>query len=209
MLSIPFFENNSDGSQCMQVTMKSVIKYFLDEDISLAVLDEQTGRRDNLWTRTSQGVIALHELGLHVRFFSNTDIRPFLWGEAYIKDHYGEDAQSILSSTDIPALISSINSLLTHDIFEQKMLWIAALEDAVKQGHVPIVLIDANKINWNKNWFQGHYVIVTWFDDDHIFYHDSWPKHAEPHKKTAKIKFLEAMQANGTDNDVILVYGKR
>jgi len=28
-LKIPFYENNENGNQCMQVAMKSVIKYFL------------------------------------------------------------------------------------------------------------------------------------------------------------------------------------
>lgn len=209
MLPIPFFKNDGDGSQCMQVAMKSVIAYFLHQDISLEKLDILTGRKKNLWTRTSQGVIVLHEMWLNVTYFSKSDITPFLWGRSYIKKHFWKDAETILKHSDVPVLIESITWLLNYDIFKQEETGVEQLEKAVQQWHVPIVLIDANRIRWKKASFQGHFVVITWFDDEHIYYHDSWPTDPEANKQVTKSLFLQAMQANWTDNDVLIIYDKQ
>ena len=119
ILKIPFYENKGDGNQCMQVAMKSVLKHFLDKDFSLAELDKLTGRKENLWTWTSQVVTVLHDLGLKVKYYSKSDLEPFLEGEPFIREHFGEDADKILKFTDVPVVLESIKRLLKYDIFEK------------------------------------------------------------------------------------------
>jgi hypothetical protein len=47
LLNIPFYKNDNDGMQCMQVAMKSVLKYFLNKYFSLDELDILTKRKKN------------------------------------------------------------------------------------------------------------------------------------------------------------------
>ncbi|MDD4353852.1 MAG: hypothetical protein PHN56_05340, partial [Candidatus Nanoarchaeia archaeon] len=65
MIDLPFYEN--DGNSCMQACMRTAIKFFLNKEYSLRELDLLTKRKDDYWTWTPQGVIALHELGLDVK----------------------------------------------------------------------------------------------------------------------------------------------
>lgn len=209
LLSIPFYPNTWDGSQCMQVTMKCVIEYFLHRDISLEELDRLTGRKQHLWTRTSQAVTVLYDLWLELKYYSSCDLVPFLEGEPYIRRHFGDDAEKILKHTDLPIVLQSIEHLLNYNLFEIKVPPLHEIEDDITQGHVPIALIDHHQISWAKGSYQWHFIVVTGFDDEYIFYHESWPSEILPNKKIPKTTFLDARNANGTDNDLVVVYGKR
>jgi len=207
-LSVPFYENKGDGNQCMQVTMKSVLKHFLDKDFSLEELDKLTGRKNGLWTWTSQVVTVLHDWGLKVKYYSKSDLEPFLQGEPFIRKHFGKDAEKILQFTDLPVVLESIKKLLKYDIFEKRKLSFDEIESHIEQRHVSLMLIDHNKIVGKEGPYQGHFVVVTGFDDQNVFYHESGPKNPEANKKVLKSTFIEAWNANGTDNDVVIVYGK-
>ncbi len=205
-LSVPFYENREDGNQCMQVAMKSVLKHFLDKDFSLKDLDKLTGRKNGLWTWTSQIVTVLHDLGLKVKYYSKSDLEPFLQGEPFIRKHFGKDSEKILKFTDLPVFLKSIKTLLKYDIFEKRKLSFDEVESHIEQGHVPLMLIDLNKILGNEGLYHGHFVVVTGFDDQNIFYHESGPKNPGANKKVLKSTFIDAWNASGTDNDVVIVY---
>jgi hypothetical protein len=206
---VPFYENKGDGNQCMQVTMKSILKHFLDKDFSLEELDKLTERKTGLWTWTSQVVIVLYDLGLEVKYYSKSDLEPFLQGEPFIRKHFGKDAEKILKFTDLPVVLGSIKKLLKKDIFEKRKLSFNKVEAHIKQGDIPLMLIDHNKIVGKEGLYQGHFIVVTGFDDQNVFYHESGPKNPEANKKVLKSTFIDAWNANGTDNDIVIVYGKR
>jgi len=172
-------------------------------------LDKLTGRKENFWTYTPQIVSVLYDLGLNLKFYSKEDLEPFLEGESFIRKHFGKDADKILKFTDIPILVRAIKKLLNYNIFEKRVLSLEEIEKHIKQGHVPMVIIDYNKIIRKKDFYQGHFVIVTGFDEEYIYYHESGPKNAEPNKKVRKEIFKDAINANGTDNDCVIVFGKR
>lgn len=209
MLNIPFYENNGDGNQCLQVAGKCIIKYFLDKEYSLENLDKLTGRKEGHWTSTSQIASVLYDVGLKVKFYSKEDLEPFLGGEEFYREHYGKDADKILKFTDVPTVTKSIENLLNYNIFEKKKISVSSIEESIEMGSVPIVLIDNNKIAGKKDFYKGHAVVITGFDENHIYYHDSGPCNPTPDKRVEKKLFVEAMDANGTDNDCIIVSGKR
>ncbi len=209
ILSVPFYENKGDGKQCMQVTIKSVLKHFINKDFSLEELDKLTGRKKGFWTWTSQVVTVLHDLDLKVKFYSKGDLEPFLQGKPFIQKHFGKDAEKILKFTDLPVVIESIKKLHKYNIFEKRKLPFDEIESHIEQGHIPLMLIDHNKIVEKEGLYQGHFIVVTGFDNQNIFYHESGPKKPEANKKVLKSTFIEAWNANGTDNDVVIVYGKR
>ncbi|MFH1452009.1 MAG: C39 family peptidase [archaeon] len=209
ILKVPFYKNDGDGNQCMQVSMKSILKYFLDKDFSLEELDNLTGRKENLWTYTTQIVSVLYCLGLDLKFYSKEELEPFLEGESFIRKHFGKDAEKILKFTDVPVVVKSTKNLLNYNLFEKKILSLDEIEKHILEGHVLLVLVDYNKISRKEGNYQGHSVVITGFDDDYIYFHESGPSNPEPNKKVSKKIFEEAMNANGTDNDCVVVFGKR
>lgn len=206
MLQLPFYKNEA-GTSCMQASMQVALKHFLDKEYSIKELDKLTGRKEGLWTYTSQAASVLNDLSLNIRFYSKTDIKLFLGGEKFIRENYGKDAEQILKYTDLPVVIEATKKLLNNNIFKQKLLSVEELEESVKRGYVVIVLIDLNKILGVEGHYRGHYVNITGFDVDSIYIHDSGPLNAEANKKVDKQIFIDAMNANGTDNDVIVVRG--
>ncbi|RJQ15689.1 hypothetical protein C4573_06045 [Candidatus Woesearchaeota archaeon] len=209
MLNIPFYKNDGDGSQCMQVAMKIVLKHFLNKDFALEELDKLTRRKANRWTSTVQIASVLQDLGLNVKYYSKEDLEPYLEGEPFIRKHFGKDAEKILSRIDVPVMVKATKKLLKYAIFEKKALSLKEIEQHLQQDHIPMVLIDYNKIIQKKDFYQGHFVVLTGFDDQYVYYHESGPNNPEANKKVKKELFKEACNANGTDNDCIIVYGKR
>jgi hypothetical protein len=209
LLSVPFYLNDADGNRCMQVTMRCALKYFLDRDVSLDELDKLTGRAPGLWTSTCQAVTVLHDLGLKVTYYSKSDMAPFLQGEPYIRDFYGKDAEVILKHMDLAVFLKSVENLMKYNIFELQKLPFEEIEGHLSKGHLPLINIDSNILYGIPAPFQGHYLAITGFDDEHIFYHESGPKNPEANRGALKSVFIDAWNANGTDNDIIIVQGSR
>ncbi|MDE1869695.1 MAG: peptidase C39 family protein [Candidatus Micrarchaeota archaeon] len=208
-LSVPFYPNvTADGNRCFQVSMQSVLKYFLGKEFDAEYLDKITGRKLGFNTYTFQIVPFLHEAGLKVRYFSSVDPEPFLEGEPFIRRHYGKDAEVYLKLTDMDAMMSAVKKILKTKLFEKRILSLPELEAHLLQGHVPMVLLDWHKITGHHGPYQGHFVVMTGFDAKNIYFHDSGPDSPTPNYKVDKKLFVEAWNANGTDNDVVIVYGK-
>ena len=209
MLDIPFYENTTgDGNQCYQVAMQSVLKYFLGKEFGVDELDRLTKRKIGKATATSQIVPVLYDLGLDVRYFSKTEIEPMLEGETYIRKTYGKDAEEILKWADVEVIVKSAKVLLTYDLFEKKVLSIGEIEDHIRAGHVPLVLIDWNRLA-KIDAYHGHFGVLTGFDAENFYFHQSGPATPTPNMKLSKKAFLDAWNVNGTDNDIIIVYGRR
>jgi len=208
-LDLPFYENKGDGQQCMQVAMQIVLKHFLDKEFSLEELDLLTKRKEGKWTWTPQIVSVLYDNGLDLKYYSKIDITKFSGGETFIRERYGADAEKILSYTDIPILLFSIKEMMNYDLVSTDVPSFKEIENHISQGHVPMILIDYNILEGVEGSYQGHFIVVTGVDDEFVYYHESGPGNAEPNRKVSKQKFIDAWNANGTDNDVVIVFGKR
>ncbi len=210
LLQVPYFKNDKNGNQCMQVAMRSVINYFLDKDISLDELDELTGRKGSYWTWTSQVVVALHKLGLKVKYYSKSDLQPFAQGASYIRNYFGKDAQNIIANSDINTVVKSIKETLKLGLFEKKLITIADITNALTNEVIPLVVVDHNVLSKAQGPYAGHMVVVTGFDDKNIYFHESGPdKDMRPNKTVSKDLFNRAFSASGTDNDIVFVYEPR
>lgn len=209
LLPFPFYPNTGDGRQCYQVAMQVVLKHFLGKDFSREELDALTERKTEFWTWTAQIVPVLHDLGLNVKFFSSRDPKDFLEGEAFIKRAYGDDAEIQLQMTDMPVLLNAVRRLINTDLYEHKTLEWPDIEEALQQGCVPLVLFNNTVMSERTGPFQGHFVTVTGFDDDAVFYHESRPFEPTPDRKVPKQRFIDAWMHPAADRDTVIVYGKR
>lgn len=203
MLDIPFVKNEN-GAQCMQSAMASVLKYF-GKDYSLEELDKLTGRTDDRWTSSCQGVLVLHELGLNVHYYSRAEIEPFLQGEPYVRKHFGPDAEEILKHADLDAWVKAAKKVLELNVFENKKLSWQEVEENINKGNPMIFLIDQNIVLDKLGEYAGHYVVLTGFDENYVYYHESGPNHLEANRKVSKEKFIAAWDAPANDNDLIIV----
>jgi hypothetical protein len=206
-LDLPFYKNDGDGNQCLQVTLKTAIKHFLNIDFSLEEMDELTGRKPGFWSFPSQGVMVLHRLGLDVDYYSREPLEPYLEGESHFRKLYGKDADKILKFTDMPVVLNSFREVLDKDMFQVKILLFEKIEEFIRQGYLVIMNIDWNIIEGIVDDIEGHSVILTGYDLENVYYHDSGPSTAEANRKVNKEIFIKAW--NAADNDVIVVKGLR
>ena len=144
-----------------------------------------------------------------MRYYSKFSLEPFLEGETFFRKHFGKDADIILKYTDLPVVLDAIKNIIELDVFEKRKLSIVEIEEEIKKGNVPIVVIDNNKIYGRQGDFQGHVVTITGFDKENVYFHESGPTNPTPNKKIKKEIMVEAMNANGADNDCVIVFGKR
>ena len=112
ILDVPFYTNAGDGRQCLQASLQSLIKYYLNTDYSLEELDELTGRKPAQWSWTVQGALALYNLGLDVCLYSTADLSEVIHGESYIRAEFGRNAEKILSLTDVPAIVDATKRVM-------------------------------------------------------------------------------------------------
>ncbi len=205
LLKIPFYKNV--GSRCVQASMRSVIKYFLNKDLSLAKLDKLTGRKADRWTWHCQMNHVLYDMGLKVKTFGKTDLRPYLGGpEAIRKLHPPEEAEKMIEMMDFKAVKKAIMKVLKNRAFTNKILKFSELEDHLRKGHVPLMSIDINYFKGKKT-YHGHMVILTGFTKKYVYCHDPGPMNPMPNKKVLKKRFIKAWKR--ADNRTTIVYGKR
>jgi hypothetical protein len=209
ILEVPFFENDRDGDQCMQVAMQSVLKYYLGTEYSLDTLDSISGREKSQWTWTPQIVDSLYGLGLDVTYYSTMDAQRFVDDRSYFFEHYGEEAEEFAAVVDLDVVIGSIRRVLENDLFKQQQIEADDIEAAIDTDAVPLILIDWNDLTDSGSAYQGHLVTITGYDPDHFYYHESGPAQPEPHKQVHKTKLMEAWDKPQTDHDLVVVDGTR
>ncbi|MBI2084394.1 MAG: hypothetical protein HYT70_02180 [Candidatus Aenigmarchaeota archaeon] len=82
------------------------------------------------------------------------------------------------------------------------------IESYIRSGCVPIMLINYNKII-GKRLPDCRFVVVTGFDENDVYFHETGPEHPEPNRKLLKETFINAWNDEHTSNDVIIVFGRR
>jgi hypothetical protein len=192
------FAKNPDDWHCVHAAMQGVIKHFSGEHYSLDYLNALMNSSHGLWVWPFQATKALHEVGLFVRLFSNYDF-SFFRDLNSIRNAFSD---SYINKTDMAFLSEAIDYISTKDLSEKKPLSLMDIEDFLRKGCIPIVILGSKKK-------LGKYVMITGFDSKNFYYHDTGPRIAEPHKKIDKEKFLHLWSQTPSKNMAIVVYGKR
>lgn len=211
LLKVPFYKNNRDSTQCAQVAMRSVLKYYTGKTFSLKDLDETTGRRGSYWTWTVQMVVGLHELGLDVKNYCPVRLEPLLLGEPYIRKFFGKDADKVLQKSELPVLFEFVKKTQEYRLYSRKKFTISDIERHLSKNHLPLVFVDFNILHKKRGTYGGHFVVVTGFDRKNIFYHESEKMGTKPtpNLKIPKSEFKKAAFLGKKYQDIIIVYGMR
>ena len=187
--------------------MRIVLNHFLKQDFNHDYLDRVTGRGPNQWTWTTQIVVALNDLGLEVRYHTKAPLEPFLEGEAFMLEHFGEAvARKMLEHSNWPVVERSMREVIDRRLYSLEPRGPEELRRHLDQGHVPIVLVDQNLLDGEDGIYQGHALTVTGYDDHGFTCHDCGPGQPTPHLFIPTESFERARNAPGTDGDLVVVF---
>ncbi|MBT4192630.1 MAG: hypothetical protein HOE11_04945 [Candidatus Diapherotrites archaeon] len=209
ILELSFYENKNDGNQCATITLQIATKYFLGKTPTLDEIDKLVGRATGKWTWNEQIIAGADKLGLKAKYFSTDNIANILQGEKYLRQKFGKSADKIISKINLNEVMDSTQFVIKNNLFEKKALTLKEIENHILKGHIVIVPVDWNKISGKKGIYQGHMLILTSFDEENIFAHNSGPTKPERNMKIKKELFLKAWNVPEISNDIIIVYGKK
>lgn len=202
-LDIPYHQQQ--GPSCVQSQMLMAIKYYYpDSQLTQADLDQRTGRNPNQWTWFSQAMPVLIEENLDAYYYSLTPYEDL--NEETVNQIYGSDGPFINSVTNWQALENSIEFLNNNpDRYQKIKLSWQEVEEAFQNKYVILMIIDYNVLTIGLSTYAGHGVTITNINQTHVTFHNSA---LGPNQIAEKQKFIEAWNAPGTDNDIIVIKGK-
>ncbi|MBW2973603.1 hypothetical protein KY346_04370 [Candidatus Woesearchaeota archaeon] len=203
-LDIPYVKQVGPSCVSSQVTM-ALQYYFPERKYTLEQIDSTIGREKEKWAWFSQALPILVNEGLDVHYYSKTPYNRLT--PEFVLEYYGiEDGTLINEVTDWNALYNSIDFLrATNRYTNTKLPW-QEVEKAVNNGNVCLMIIDYNVLIKKPGIYSGHGVTITFINQTHVLFHNS---NKGPNQKAKKQDFIDAWNAPGTDNDIIIVRGKR
>lgn len=204
--NVPFYKNRT-GKSCYQVCMRIALKHFLGKRTTISQLDKLSGRRGKYGTWAYQILPVVHRMGLHLKYYAPTSPERFIDGESAIRKIYPKEAKAILAQTDVYEMVKGIRGMKKYHLHIKKLLTLREMEKHILQGHLVCPMLDWNILHQKKGPQVWHIVVMTGFDKEHFFYHESGPKYAKPHFKVTKKIFEKAYRA--TDPEVVIIFGKK
>lgn len=203
-LDIPYTQQKGPSCVPSQVTM-ALNYYFAERKYTLEQVDNMIGRTGEKWTWFSQALPVLVQEGLDPHYYSTTPYYQLT--PEFVIEYYGsEDGGLINEVTDWPLLMQSIDFLKTSNSYTKKKLAWTSVESAFNKGDVILMIIDYNTVMGNPGLYSGHGVTITYINQTHVLFHNSA---RGPNQKALKQDFIDAWNAPGTDNDVIIIRGKK
>lgn len=197
-LDVSFYRAKND-KECGPTALKMVLSFF-DEDYSIEELAKFERQLESGLVWTAGIVRASKKLGFPTKLVSTKNFNHEHDNIDYYKNYVGEEGVSILKN-----LLKEIKELDTE--IEEKDLQLSELLDYITINSVPIVLIDWN-ILANKPDFSGHFVPLTGYDKENVYFHNPGIASAGPHIKIKKERFLKAWESKGTNKDTIIIFRK-
>ncbi|RLI68547.1 hypothetical protein DRO91_08895 [Candidatus Heimdallarchaeota archaeon] len=187
IIQVPFKEN-PDEWHCIHSAIHSVAKHFLGKEYSLDYINALLNPDYKLWVWPVQAVKVLDELGLFVRLFYKGDL--FKQHPKYIK---------LTSKDDYKKAIEYVSLRGLH---EKEELSISDLKKLLHNGVILIVLFGSLKR-------LGKYIVLTGYDENGFYFHETGPKRKIPHRYISNEKFFSLWSRDPVRNCVIAIYGRK
>jgi len=202
-LDIPYTHQKGPSCVPSQVTM-ALNYYYPERNYTLSQVDETIGRKKEKWTWFSQAMPVLLNHGLDAYYFSTTPY--YQLNPDFVIKYYGpEDGRLINDVTDWEALGKSIEYLDKTNRYQRIRLSWNSVEHAFSQEYLILMIIDYNTLMGKDGLYSGHGVTITHINQTHVMFHNSA---RGPNQKALKQDFINAWNAPGTDNDIIIIQGK-
>ncbi len=196
-MNIPFTKNPE--LYCAQACMKMIIDYFdPNNNLDLERLAKLSYKRKDGGTNSVGIVLAFDNLGYKATLFTK---KLNIEHENSAKEY---DEKYGISKNELNVLIKKAQR---KKLVKVKLITFNDLKSLVKKQQGIITLIDFSKIS-KKNNYIGHYLVITNITNNSITFHQPGTENATQNCTISKELFLEAFNAEGTDNDVIVIEGK-
>lgn len=198
---IPFYPQESK-LDCGIASLRMILAY-LDKDYGIEEIRNKTDVVEGKSISTIKLAIAAAKLGFKVKFISkslyfneaNLNLEFYKkYGDAFIEESKKliEDAKNL--GIELEEKSISINDLISY---------------STKDSTV-IVLIDWNFIKGiPQKGYQGHFVPISGYSDENVLIHNPGPLNPEAFMEININLLDKARKADGTDEDVLIVYRKQ
>ena len=187
---------------CGPASLKMVLSYFGNK-ISLKDLEKEIDYKEGKGTSPIKLALAAKKLGYEVLILTKNIIpQKEILEMDYFKRYMDEDIEKI-------KLLAEEAKKLKIKMFE-KSIGLNELLSFINKNSIPIVLLDWNVVrNREKGGFMGHYVPLVGFDNNSVFVNNSAGRKGMRLQRIDKGIFDKARKARGTDEDILIVYGKK
>lgn len=199
-LEIPFYKQKTD-LDCGPTALKMVLDYFgKKEDIH--TLKEKTGIKEGKSIYTIQIATAAASSGYRTDFYS----KHILFNE----DNLEHEFYQKYNDMDFEQSKRWVEYAKEAGVnVQERTLTLEEILEFVTKDSVPIILLDFNIVRARKEkGYQGHFVPIAGFDEQNVYIHNHGLKETQEFMPVSRKTFDEARKAEGTDEDIVVVYRK-
>ena len=199
-LEVPFYQQTTELN-CGPSALRMVIAYF-DRDVGLEILEQRTGIKKDKSISTIQIATASVLSGYQTQFFSK---HVYFNKENLELEFYQKYSDAIQQSNQVVK-----DAQKARVIIEEKEITLQKLLQYVTNKSIPIVLLDWNVIKGTREkGYLGHFVPVVGYDKNIVYVHNHGLDNPTPFLPIKRDIFDEARKAQGTDEDIVMVYNKK
>lgn len=199
-LEIPFYKQTS-SLNCGPTALRMVLAHF-GKDEEVKILEAKTGIKEGKGISTIQIAIAAASSGYSTDFYS----KHILFNEENLKHEFYQK----YSDMDLKQSKKWLEDAKVAGVnIQERTLLIEELLGFVTKDSVPIILLDWNVVKARKEKsYQGHFVPIVGFDEQNVYIHNHGLNDTQEFMSVPKTIFDEARKAEGTDEDIVIVYRK-
>lgn len=200
-LQIPFYKQTTNMN-CGPVALMMVLHYF-NKKLNLKDIEDSMDIKEGKGVSTIKIAVTAAKLGFKTEFFS----RSILFDDKNLElDFYKKYGDVNLEKSKNLVSEAEENKVRVHE----KTIPLSKLLSYVTDKSVPILLLDWNVIISNeKSGYQGHFVPLTGYDDNHVYVHNHGFNNPRPFFEINKKIFDKARKSRGTDEDIVIIYNEK
>ena len=190
-LDVPFYEQTS-SLNCGPNALKMALE-FLGKSYSIEEIENAAEIKQGKAVSTIRLAIAAKKFGFKTQFFS--EVVGF--NEKNLELDFYKQYADLTLENETQELFNKAEELGIE--LNEKTLTLEEIIENIKRDRIIILLLDWNTLI-DKKGYQGHFVVITGFDKESIYIHNS-----EAFFKVEKASFDKARKAKGTDQDLIII----
>jgi len=198
-LKVPFLKQTT-GLNCGPVALQMILSYF-GGDPGLGVLEERVGIKEGKGVSTIQIALASKLSGFKTKLLTKT----LEFDESHMETDFYKKYKSEMD--DIEKLVARAREIGVG--LEKKEVELDELLGNMSEDSLIIVLLDWDVVKGQiEKGYQGHFVVVTGWDDENVYVHNHGLNDSEEDVGISRGVFDTARKAKGTDEDFVVVYRK-
>lgn len=197
-ISIPFYKQNKIAF-CGPTSLRMVAAHF-GKKISAKKAKELARQLDSGGAFLEGVLLGAHDLGFDAFFYATNLNLP---------DRRIPFFKKMIGSKDEKTFRALIREIKKKGIKRyRKKVSLSQLLSLLSSDSIPIVTVNT-RILYGKPGFNGHYLSITGYDQNHVYAHNSGLRDAMPFFKMDKKVFEKAWESNGSNRNVILIKRNR